>query len=405
MLLVALFGPDARAEPDAPEGLGEVDATRRFCAVGPEQALVAARRLQGEALVADSEVLPNPSLWASHGRVFGDVTEAETVVGLGVPLGVGGRRFVLQDAAAAQRAQLQLAAASSRIEAAIAFRRAYVTASMDAARMVIERRHQRRYRQLLAKLRGLQAGGERSAYDAMRLETEAELHLASMELSASRLAASRAWLAAMVGAPVALSEDVDALARFDGRSSERNAKVASLEAQAEVRSIEARAARRRWVPDVTLFAGYRALDDGDATGHGFSVQLSVPLTFFDHGQGEARRAEAGRALAEAQAEQAARDARASVMAAAAQQQVLTESAGRVDRALVDARAVRQSAERLYLAGEGPLLAVLEAFGRLRALGRMRVDVAAAMADARLDTMQAAGRFGERRLDAACGVSR
>ena len=66
--------------------------------------------------------------------------------------------------------------------------------------------------------------------------------------------------------------------------------------------------------------------------------------------------------------------------------------------------MRRSAERLYLAGEGPLLAVLEAFGRLRALGRMRVDIAAAMAEARLDTMQASGRFGQRRLDAACGVA-
>ena len=310
IVLLSLAPAMARAEPDGPRTLGEIEATRRFCAIGPEQALVAARRLQGEALVADSEVLPNPSLRASHGRVFGDVTEAETVLGLGVPLGIGGRRFVLQDAAAAQRAQLDLAAAASRVDAAVAFRRAFVAASMDRARLAIEQRHQERYRALLRKLRGLEAGGERSTYDAMRLETEAELHLASIEVSASRLSASRAWLAAMVGAPVALSEDVDGLARFDERPPAGNLNVASLKAQVEARSIQARAARRRWVPDVTLFAGYRALDDGSATGHGFSLQLSVPLTFFDHGQGEARRADSERVLAEAQAERAERDARA-----------------------------------------------------------------------------------------------
>jgi outer membrane protein, heavy metal efflux system len=402
VLAVVLMTPAiASAQPDG-RPVGEVEATRLFCTVGVEAALVAAQADRGDAGIVESEVLPNPTLRGSHARVFGGVTEHETVVGLGIPLGIGGRRFVLQDVATARRQQIVHAALASRMNAAVGFRRVYVDAATAKARLAVEAAHQARYRELLSKLVQLEKGGEATAYDRRRLRTEAELHLARMTVGEAELVSAVAWLEAMASKPIELSDDVSRLARNGTDDGGLHPRIASLRAEADVQALASKAARRRGVPDLKLFAGYRALADGNAVGHGLSLQLSVPLTFFDHGQGEARRAEARGAVARARASAVERDSQATRRAASARMQILERSVSNIDRALEDAGKTKISAERLYLAGEATLLAVLEAFERLRALHQVRVDALAAMASARLDVMRARGRFGDARLDAACG---
>ena len=78
---------------------------------------------------------------------------------------------------------------------------------------------------------------------------------------------------------------------------------------------------------------------------------------------------------------------------------------RLDLAIADATRVRGDAERLYLAAEGSLLAVLAAHSRLNALEVARVEIAATRVAARLDAMQARGAFGDAALRAACGGPR
>jgi outer membrane protein TolC len=406
-VLLLLLAALSWASPAHAQGLNEIDATRAFCEQQPEKALAVAYAQKGSARVSASKVLPNPSLSLSHERVFGGAAENETVIGVGVPLGIGGRRFLLQDAAAAWRAHLKIAADAGRIEAALAFRRAFVVASVNQARLGVQQEQQGRFATLIDKLNKLAAAGEGSEHDRLRLQTEADLYAATMVTLDARVAAQRAWLQAMAGAPVALATEPEQWAQRVGPVDARadHPQVASLRAAARAHGLEARAADRRWVPDLDVFAGYRVVAGAGDTGHGFSIGVSFPLTFFDYGQGEVRRAQADRAIATAEVQRIERDNRAGRRAASARASVLEKSAVKLSRALVDADKVRVDTERLYLADEGSLLAVLEAHRHIGALAMVRLDIAAELADARLDIMVVNGRFGERRLDTFCGGSR
>ena len=159
------------------------------------------------------------------------------------------------------------------------------------------------------------------------------------------------------------------------------------------------------MPDLDVFVGYRTTGGGvEASGHGFAVELSVPLTFLDHGQGQVQSAQAEHAVAIAQAERLKTEISALRNSALARLDALANSATRLEQALALVERVRGDAERLYLAGEGSLLAALEAHRRIRGLAMARIDVTAAVSSAHLDLISAAGRFGDRKLDDACGAS-
>jgi len=385
------------------QGLGEIDATRAFCEHSLVQAITDETTQRGDALVHQSEVLPNPSLSINHERVFGSASEHETVIGIGVPLGIGGKRFVLQDAAAAWKSQFQLADRADRMAAALAFRQALVGASVDQAHVDVHRRQQQRFATLIATLNKLAGAGEGSEHDRLRLQTEADLHTASMVPLEASVAAQRAWLKTMAGAPVTLATDPATWAQRPGpvQGPSDHPQVASLRAAARAHGLQARAADRRWVPDLDVFAGYRLVGGTGPTAHGFSVGVSFPLTLFDHGQGEARRAQAEQALASAKADRAERDQRAALNAAAAKMSVLERSAAQLSRALAVADELRNDTERLYLADESSLLEVLEAHRRISALSSAHIDIQAQLAYARLAVMAASGRFDTPQLDKSC----
>ena len=390
------------------QGLDEAAATGRFCRQGPDAAVARGRGLVAAAEQAERDVWPNPKLVAGHERVFGAEGENETVVGLEVTLGTGGRRFLLQDVAAARRAQRELEVVGERLQAALAFRRAFVRAAADRARLAVKQRRLGAYAALLAKLRRLQKGGESARYDARRLQLQAQLGAAEVARLQAQSASQRVWLQTVLGAAVDLDGSHHAWAggRRPALREGEHPRVATLRAGARVSALQARAERRRWVPELDLFAGYRNVAGATRdVRHGFSFSLGVPLTFFDHGQGQARRAEAEGVLARARAERAKRYLKAERARAATRLQSLEAGAGRLAKVLQAARKLARDAERLYLADEAQLLDVLAAQRQVLAAELSRIESAAAIAEARLALMGASGRWGEPRLQALCGGRR
>jgi outer membrane protein TolC len=157
--------------------LDEVAATRRVCAEGPAAAAARAERLRGEAAVTAAGVLPNPSLSVQHQRTLSGPGESETVVGLSVPLGLGGQRFVLQDAARAKATAARLGI----LEAGVA----------EIERAVVEAAA------LESQAGRLYAAGEASIaelLDALRAAEEAQLARIDLreEIALTRLAWMRA---------------------------------------------------------------------------------------------------------------------------------------------------------------------------------------------------------------------
>ena len=397
--------PDDGSKRMPPRELGEVEATKRFCEAGPEAAVARGRALLARAVGSAADPLPNPTLSASHDRSLNAERDHETVVGIEVPLGIGGRRWLLQDAAAARQAQTELEAAHDRVMAAVSFRRAFVRASLASARVTLLRKRLGPYRSLLEKIDKLQTGGENAQLDRDRLQIEAELGAASAASQERELEAQTAWLEAVLEAPVELTDDpsrVAGAADLPDRRGPGSLRVAALGKAAEASKIEADAARRRSVPDVDLFAGYRNVGaEGAETGHGFSLAVSLPLTLFDHGQAEARRAEAEASLASAKAARAEQRSRAAERAARARLAAIDRAAPRLKEALALAEKTEQGTERLYLAGESSLSDVLQANRSRTELELALFELAAARADALLSIVEARGRFAEPELDAAC----
>jgi cobalt-zinc-cadmium efflux system outer membrane protein len=393
--------------------LDEESGVRRVCTASPAAMQARAERLRGEAAVVTANVLPNPELVLQHARTLSGASQQETTVSLAVSLGLGGRRFVLQDAAELRRRQAEANAHATLFEAALAFREAFVTAALDEARAQALAEQQRALDALTTTVQGLARGGESSGYAAARLRTQARLHARLLASARARAAASRALLEAWTGeevalAPVALAD----LAGGAGTAAPRSAplvsaRIAGLEASAQASELEARAARRRWVPDVSISAGYRSLTDavaggGAAGGHGLALGLTVPLTLFDHGQGDAARAAADRAASLASAATLRRESGALAKASVTRLQILESAVADLEHAVAEAGGLQAKATALYAAGEGGITELLDAYRAVEEARLARIDLAEEIARARLARMRAAGTLFNSTLDKDCG---
>jgi len=402
VLALALVGHSAGAEP-----VDEKAGIRLVCTRGPGAAMAHARALRGAAGVMSANVLPNPTLRAEHQRALGGVDDQETIIGLSVPLGIGGRRFILQDAAAARREEAMFDADLGLFEAALAFREAYVAAVVDRARVEALSEEQAALDALTQTIHGLTKGGEMASYDALRQETHARSHRRLLSSIKARAAGSRVALEAWTGASV----DLPAIALIDlagsdeasAQSLARHPRLRQLEAESRASALEASAARRRWVPDLELFAGYREATVATQTARGISISLAVPLTFFDHGQGEAAIADADEGLARATAEGARRHNAALYAAAALRLGDLTASLDHA--ATADAATLRDKATVLYAAGEATITELLEAFRASEEARLGVIDTAEEIALLRIAEMRAAGSLFDEELDKVCSVTR
>jgi len=172
-------------------------------------------------------------------------------------------------------------------------------------------------------------------------------------------------------------------------------------AAAHVSALEAHAARRRWVPDPEVFAGYRALDTGSDIAHGIAVSVSLPLTFLDHGQGEAALADAEQNVAEAVAARLRREQSAQEKAARARLAQLLHGFDALARAGEEGRELARRAQQLYAAGESSITEMLDAFRSAEEARLAVIDRVLDIALTRLLVMRATGTMFDVTLDREC----
>jgi cobalt-zinc-cadmium efflux system outer membrane protein len=388
------------------QSLDEAGATRAICSGGTENAVAKAQRARGDAAVLAAHVLPNPSLIVEHQRTFAAATDRETILGLSVPLGIGGQRWLRQDAADARRKQASAEANATLFDAALAFREAYVAAAIDEARARVLSDQQAALDSLSLSIQNLAKAGEAASYDELRQLTQARLHRHLLESAKAKALASRTLLEAWMGEGVTLSTpDVASLAR--SRETSLTAKVEdtpmidSLLAAARAGELEARAARRRSIPDLEVFAGYRAVTLGTETGHGVALGLELPLTLFDRGQGEGAQVEAEVQYARSLVGRLRQNNKTKVKAARASLARLEAIQTEAQTASRDAVLVRNKAAQLYAAGEASITELLEAFRAAEDAQLANVALAQDIALTRLNLMRAAGTMFDPSLDRPC----
>jgi cobalt-zinc-cadmium efflux system outer membrane protein len=390
----------------AAEPLDERAATRRICSEGPDASVARAQRLRGSAEVTFAGVLPNPALVAQHQRSFSGPRDHETVVGLSVPLGLGGRRSLFRDAARERQRQAYAEAEDTVFESALAFREAYVQAAAAHARVSLLAERQLLLDAFSQTIQGLARGGEVAGYDLLRQQAQSRMHASGVESAKAHALSRRKWLEAWVGTPISFQPNDSNLEDRSGAVPLRSpVGVRAFEAAARASSLEARAADRKWVPDLEVFAGYRQVTAGSDTGHGLALALTLPLTLFDHGQGDAARAEAERDLARAAAEKLRREQRVEHEATRVLVAGLVGALRSAAEASARAVEVETKAKALYAAGEATITELLEAFRMAEEAQLEKLALEEEIATARIRLMRAAGSMFDSALDNACRDTR
>jgi outer membrane protein TolC len=155
------------------------------------------------------------------------------------------------------------------------------------------------------------------------------------------------------------------------------------------------------VPELSIFGGYRAVTAGSETGHGLSLGLEVPITMFDHGQGEAARASSDAQLARAWAQRLRKRQKAAQHASQLAHRQLAARVSEAQATSRDALSVRDKATQLYAAGEASITELLEAHRFAEDVQLAELSLLEQLARSRLAQMRAAGSMFDTELDQSC----
>jgi len=383
----------------------EVELTLRVCRSGPSLATANAQRGVGEVEVGAIEPLRNPSLVVEHQQTLQGLNERETIVGAEIPVPLSGRRGVLRDAARARQKASNARADADTLETSLDFREAYTEAAIEQSRVLVLRGQQKTLESLTSVLEQLAARGESAPYDVRRHRAEVRLHARTLASAEVRAGAAAQRLTIWLDQPVdveslVLDANVGSSAARADKSQHPDVEV--LRSTAQAAGLEAEAERRRWAPEPEVFAGYRQIGAGDQIGHGVSLGLSIPLTFFEHGQGASSKARAERVLAEARAERLQRQHDAELGVAVTRIRTLEAALREAEQTVKDASELMDGARRLYGAGEASIAEVLDAYRTAENAALDRVAALEELLAARLAVMRASGKQFDSELDAACG---
>jgi len=361
LLAATAFAHQAQAQTMPPASSGvqfTLDlALKAAGAVSPalEAASADVRAAQAGRQVAG--LRPNPSLTVEAENVAGsgpyrrtDAMEATT--SLALPIELGGKRsarIAVADArtdrasiqAAIAQADLRLRVTETYAEAAAAERRLAI--ALDQSRIAGEASR-------VARLR-VQAG-RASPIDEQRADVARINADSSAERARRTVDVSRAALARLLGQPITGAFDDAWFARLPARfgplrpiDSSGTLALAATQADLAIANAGVQLARSQRVPDLTVSAGARRLEQTNDTAAVFS--LSIPIPLFNSGRAALSQASAERQRADAQRRVTALD---------------------VDQAIARVQADAANAATSAAAASGPALRAAEEAARIARIG-------------------------------------
>ena len=355
MSCAAVAQDDIKARSPAPFTLDQAIAAAGGAAPAVEAAQAGVAAAQAGRTVA--ALRPNPTFQSQVENVVGSgpykgFDQAETTVGLNIPIELGGKRsarIAVADAQAGRavlgeaiaQADLRLQVTSLYVDAVAADRRAATT--RDLSGIAAEALRGARVR--------VQAG-RASPIEEQRAEI-ARLNAEAAAQRASRLAeAARANLGRRIGRPVAGALDDAALDHIDRATygpttvkGDGTLTLAAADADLGIAEAGVRVARSQRVPDLTVGPAVRRLEVSGDTAAVFSVSIPVPL--FGSGRAAVAQAESERTRTAAQRRMTALD---------------------VEQAITDARAEADNAAVTARNASGPALSAAQEAARIARIG-------------------------------------
>ncbi|WP_420136770.1 TolC family protein [Sphingomonas sp.] len=373
---------------EALERAGAVSPAREAAAAGI-QAAAAQRRIAG--------LRPNPSLIAESENIAGSglyrgLRSSETTVSLALPVERGGKRTARLAVADAETQRAALDAAVAQADLRLRVTQAYNEAAATRPRAAIARE------QVTIATEGLHAAqvrvkaGRASPLEAQRADVARIAAEGAAERAERNAALALQALGRLTGAPMG-GIDLDWFDRIAGPGPLRPiapaGTLAAAASQTDVRAAAAqiRLAQSQRVPDLTLTAGARRLEQTNDMAA--VVGISIPLPLSNSGRASVDLASARRRQAEAQRRAILVDAAQAIASA----QVEADNAAGNARtlagpALAAAREAARIARIGYREGKFGQLDLLDAERTLADTRRAAIDALAAFHDAqaRLDRL-------------------
>lgn len=394
VLAVGACASSAHAQTSPPTGTAPVltldYALARAGATSPAQEAAAAAIRAAEAQRRVANLRPNPSIVAETENVAGSgiyqgLRSSETTVGLAVPLELGGKRSARVVVASAQLSRAALDAEIARADLRLRVTQAYNEASAAERRLVIARGQVGIAAEALRAAQVRVRAGRASPLEEQRADVARIAAEGAAERSMRSAEVASGNLARLLNAPVT-ALDLSWFNRVEGagppRPVEAGSTLAAAAARADLSTANAqiRLARSQRVPDVTVSASARRLEQTNDVAAVFGV--SIPLAVFNRGRAAVDVSTAQRDQADALRRVALLDAEQAIAQAQAE---AANAATTARNASGPALAAAQEAARIarigYREGKFGQLDLLDAERTLSDTRTAAIDALAAYHDA------------------------
>jgi cobalt-zinc-cadmium efflux system outer membrane protein len=394
---LAALASRAVAQPAAPPA--EVTADQAVALYRERSPRLAASRAAIDVTAADlvdAGIYPNPTLSLNTTNIVqGQDTfgHSQELVGLDVPILIGGQRGHRADAARARIAARRAETVVDQAKAEIEIRRrflALLAAQRKAAALAAALDDATAVRAIVA---GRQQAGAKSPYELERSDLALAALASKHGEAVTDITAASGELAAAVGvagwqprAAGAFEPPVVAAAAGAAPGADHPELVAGVAAETAARNDEA-VAHAEAIPTPSL--QLQGFGTTDPQGLALTIGVAVPLPAFDRNQGAVARARAQQRAAELE-----HHATTSELSADLARAVAMERARRAAVAQFQADAIarlpriRTMAEASYRAGQGGIVELLDALDAITEARLREIELVAAALDAELDVRAA-----------------
>lgn len=251
---------------------------------------------------------PNPVLDMQRESMSGPSRSTERTTLLSQQFDVAGKRSLRRGAASERLAAAGADAQQRRIDLTAETRRRFYEALYRKELVAAAQAWDQHMEAIGSTVQKLHKGGEVAGYDRRRIALERAS--AQARLRTEQAAYDRAWqqLAALLGRQASAATPAGQLLPADPApldsllaTLDQRPALRAQQARAAAFTLEHQAARRGWIPDITVGVGSKTVDNGLARERGNVVALSVPLPLFDREQAAAGKAAAQAREAQSQA--------------------------------------------------------------------------------------------------------
>jgi len=330
-------------------------ALARAGASSPFQDAASAGVRAAEAQRRVAALRPNPSIIAEAENVAGTgiyqgLRSSETTVGLALPLERGGKRGARIALADAQIGRAGLQAEIARADLRLRVTQTYIVAVAAQHRIGVARDQLGIATEVLRAASVRVRAGRASPLEEQRADVARVAADGAVERAERSAAVASANLARLLGIPVGMLDEawfqrVDAIREAPAPGTASTLTAAAARADLDTATAQVRLARSQRVPDLTLSASARRLEQTNDVAAVFGV--SIPLAVFNGGRSSV-------AVADAQRDQSAALRRVALLDA--------------EQGIADAQADAANAATTARNAAGPALAAAQEAARIARIG-------------------------------------